>query len=927
MEEMDEIIGDFLVESYENLDRLDRELVELEQDPSNRQRLAGIFRTIHTIKGSCGFLGFTTLESVTHVGENMLSKLRDGLLPLTPARTTALLQLIDAVRQLLSNIENLRNEGPEDYAALKVRLAALTQADDAVVGAAESAPKAASPAANLQSSGKSSGQGEANAASKAAPALGHGPGSAVAASWDAPEAWGATAHRQSAAVAKVNEVLANTAETNKAINASGPAGDVSSPLQQDPLGELLVSKGRITRKELDRVISQAKKNDARSLSELLLEQGTISADEIVELQLAAEMPGMTKSSFGQILVAQGKVKEEDVARAAAIQRSGDPRRLSEILVGMGVLGPQDVVETINKQSETKPSVSDNSIRVDVNLLEKLMNLVGELVLARNQILQYAERQEDSTFLTASQRLNLITTELQEGVMKTRMQPIGTLWSKFPRVVRDLALSCGKQVRIEMDGKDTELDRTIIEALKDPLTHIVRNSIDHGIENPDVRRDRNKDPEGRLFLRAYHEGGQVNIEIVDDGSGIDTERVRQKVISKGLISAEMGARMSERELLNLIFLPGFSTKEQVTNISGRGVGMDVVKTNIEKIGGSLDLQSQLGHGTTLKIKIPLTLAIIPALIVSTCGERYAIPQVNLLELVRLEAEQARVGLEEVLGAPVYRLRGRLLPLLFLSRELKLSPLDDMERWRAREEVNIIVLQADDRQFGLVVEEINDTQEIVVKALGKYFKGINTFAGATIMGDGRVALILDVLGLAQRAKVVQESASRAAAEAARNAEKRQERMSLLLLEAGQHGRMAIPLSAVARLEEFATSSIEWAGRNPVVQYRGEIMQLIHLSKVMPERRKEPRASDAEATTTPATDKTQVVVYNRGGRSLGIVVGKIMDVVDEVLTEQRPGTRPGVLSTAIIQNKVTQLLDVEGIIQSFEQKQVRPRAAEGR
>lgn len=919
MEEMDEIIGDFLVESYENLDRLDRELVELEQDPTNRQRLAGIFRTIHTIKGSCGFLGFSTLESVTHVGENLLSKLRDGLLPLTPARTTALLQLIDAVRQLLSNIENLRNEGPEDYAALKKRLSALTQADEVEAVASEPAPKSvAAPAL-----------GQAVPMTAAAPAAARTEKAGAAHAWDAPEAWGATASQKLVNVSKVNDAIANHAENARKTASTGgsPVEEALSPLHQDPLGELLVSKGRISRTELDRIIAQLKKNDPRSLSEVLVEHGIVQADEIVELQMAAEMPGISKSSFGQILVAQGKVNAEDVARAAAIQQSGDPRRLGEILVGMGVLGAQDVVETISKQSEVKPSVSDNSIRVDVNLLEKLMNLVGELVLARNQILQYAERQEDSTFLTASQRLNLITTELQEGVMKTRMQPIGTLWSKFPRVVRDLALSCGKQVRIEMDGKDTELDRTIIEALKDPLTHIVRNSVDHGIEKPDVRRERNKDPEGRLFLRAYHEGGQVNIEIVDDGGGIDTERVRQKAVSKGLISAEMATRLSERELLNLIFLPGFSTAEQVTNISGRGVGMDVVKTNIEKIGGSLDLQSQLGHGTTLKIKIPLTLAIIPALIVSTCGERYAIPQVNLLELVRLEAEQARVGLEEVLGAPVYRLRGRLLPLLFLSRELKLSPLDDMERWRSRDEVNIIVLQADDRQFGLVVEEINDTQEIVVKALGKYFKGINTFAGATIMGDGRVALILDVLGLAQRAKVVQESASRAAAEAARNAEKRQERMSLLLLEAGQHGRMAIPLSAVARLEEFPTASIEWAGRNPVVQYRGEIMQLIHLSKVMPERRKEPRGAEADATAVPTSDKTQVVVYNRGGRSLGIVVGRIMDVVDEVLTEQRPGTRPGVLSTAIIQNKVTQLLDVEGIIQSFEQKQVRPRAVEGR
>ena len=376
-----------------------------------------------------------------------------------------------------------------------------------------------------------------------------------------------------------------------------------------------------------------------------------------------------------------------------------------------------------------------------------MTLVGELVLARNQIVQYSGTLEDPAFLGTAQRLNLLTTELQAGVMKTRMQPIGTIWSKLPRIVRDMAVACGKKVRIDMDGQETELDKTIIEAIRDPLIHMVRNAVDHGIEPPDRRAALGKPAEGRLRLHAFHEGGKVIIEIADDGAGIDGGRVREKAVRVGLIAAEQAARLSDRELVGLVFLPGFSTTERVTHFSGRGVGMDVVRTNVEKIGGTVDLESHPGRGTTVKMKIPLTLAIIPALTVTTGGDRYAIPQVNLLELVRLEGERADRGIERIGDAPVYRLRGDLLPLVYLDRELQVETARP-----AGGDVYIVVLQADDRQFGLVVDDIHDTEEIVVKPLQKQLKGIPVLSGATIMGDGRVALILDVLGLAQRANVV-------------------------------------------------------------------------------------------------------------------------------------------------------------------------------
>jgi two-component system chemotaxis sensor kinase CheA len=552
-----------------------------------------------------------------------------------------------------------------------------------------------------------------------------------------------------------------------------------------------------------------------------------------------------------------------------------------------------------------------------------MNRVGELVLLRNQIVQYTNTSEDSGLLATSQRLNLITTELQESVMKTRMQPIGNVWGKFPRTVRDVALACGKQVQIEMEGSDTELDKTIIEAIKDPLTHLVRNAVDHGVESPADRLSSGKDPCGRLVLRAFHEGGQVNIEITDDGAGLNYDRIRNKAVQKGLVTSDQAARMSEREISNLIFLPGFSTAEKITNVSGRGVGLDVVKTKIEKIGGVVDVQSKPGQGTTVRMKIPLTLAIIPALVVTTAGDRYAIPQVNLLELVRLEGEQARKGIELVHGAPVHRLRGRLLPLLYLNRELQVGResaacFDDSAHSSEKasalaltsdglEGVNIVVLHADDRQFGLVVDEINDTEEIVVKPLGKQLKSINAYAGATIMGDGKVALILDVLGLAQRARVVGEMRDRSVPEhdrmLAQVVSSEDAGKAVLLFQIGDRERMAIELSQVARLEEFAPEDIEITGGRQVVQYRGQIMPLLAVSELL----------GCPGSASSAAANALVVVYTGRGHSVGLVIDRILDIVEEHFQIQPNTARPGVLGSAVIQQRTTEVLDIPSLLAS--------------
>src|SRR5882724_331444 len=648
----DEIVREFLLESNENLDRLDRELVSLEKEPSNRETLSSIFRTIHTIKGTCGFLGFGKLESVAHAGENLLSLLRDGAIGLTPERTTALLSLVDAVRQMLGSIEAKGNEGERNDEGLVARLKRLQK----------------------------------DAEGEAVEELGE--------------------------VQELREVqkFKEEAETEEKNNAEG----VESVLPEKSSVQV---------------------------------EGTLREASSGQEEKKEEAGGPPKQ-LGKILVEMGTVTPEDVAYGVQKQLEGDGRSIGEILLERGMVKSQDLMAAVQVQQASKSAVSESSIRVDVVLLDRLMNLVGELVLARNQILQHTQGVQDAGLVASGQRLNLITSELQEGVMKTRMQPIGNIWSKFPRTVRDVAMSCGKSVRIEMEGKETELDKTIIEAIKDPLTHLVRNSVDHGIETPDKRVQAGKTEEGLLLLRAYHEGGQVNIEIRDDGAGLDTEKIKQKAVQRQLITAEQAVRMSEHEACNLIFLPGFSTAEAVTNVSGRGVGMDVVKTNIEKIGGTVEVQTRAGAGTTVKMKIPLTLAIIPALLVTSGGERFAIPQVNLLELVRIEEQNVAKSLERVQGAPVYRLRGQLLPLVNLSEELGL----EKDKANEDEGVNIVVVQADARHFGLVVDRVTDTEEIVVKPLNKQLKSIHAFAGATILGDGRVALILDVRGLAESAGLV-------------------------------------------------------------------------------------------------------------------------------------------------------------------------------
>jgi two-component system, chemotaxis family, sensor kinase CheA len=787
---VDELIQEFLVESNENLDRFDEDLVKLEGEPGSKELLSSIFRGIHSIKGACGFLGFQKLEKLAHAGESLLSKLRDGQLVLNAEIGSALLEAGDRIRQMLQAIGTTGSDGEDEFKELIERLKGLQEQVQAVTR--DSARAAGAPPGKTASA----------------------PGPGV-------------------------EVVPQRAEPNR---------EKSDQQEAHP-----------------------------------------ATEEQVEPKLAmAEAPASALEPHADDLRAAGQLPVSPAA--GRVQKAAGSLPSSE-------------------EAHTKAPVSDSTIRVNVNLLDKLMNLVGELVLARNQILQFAGQQDDAGFLGTIQRLNQVTTELREGVMKTRMQPISRLFDKVPRVVRDVSMACGKQVRVETEGKETELDRTLLEAMNDPLTHLVRNAIDHGIERPEHRTAVGKPAEGVLRLRALHEGGQVTIEISDDGAGIDAERIRKKAVERGSVTAEQAARMGQQECLNLILLPGVSTAEKVTNVSGRGVGMDVVKTNIERVGGSIEIKTKVGGGTTFKVKLPLTLAIVPALIVRTAGTRFAIPQVNLVELVRTDAE--RGGIELVHDVPVYRLRGRLLPLIYLDRELKLGS-GGGEGGRAA--LNIVILQIDSRQFGLVVDEVHDTEEIVVKPLSKHLKGIRAYAGATIMGDGRPALILDVLGLAQSASISSGAHESLGVEETNAAKQLGSEKRKFVLFAGPGGsRMALPLSALARLEELPASNVERSGKQWVAQYRGQILPLIRVSHALEERRTELQGVGVQ--TFPPSKPIQVLVLSEEGRLVGLVVDEILDIVEDTTEVQTAATRAGVLYSAVLAARVTELLDVPAILQAGE------------
>jgi len=733
---MSAIIAEFLAESAENLDSMDQDLVALEKDPSSTEVIERVFRTIHTIKGTCGFLAFSKLEAVTHSAETVLAHLRDGKLKLTPEVTTTLLKAVDSVREILAHIGKDGGEGDGVYSEIEEELDAI---DRKVAKGKKKAPSKTAKAA----------AGEDRPKAKTPPA----PASELA-----------------------EEVTPETARRDLGL--------------KDPL--------------------------------------------------ATEDPA-------------------------------------------------------------PPMVGESSLRVDISVLDLLMNLVGELVLARNQISQNLGGESTPALISASHRLDSITGDLQEAVMRARMQPISVILSTLPRFVRDLSVASGKEIDIDIQGQETDLDKSVIEAIKTSLLHLVRNAVDHGIETPEEREKAGKPRTGKISLRAAHEGGNVAIEVRDDGNGLDSERILQRAAEAGLATPDELEHLTRTQIEQFVFRPGFSTARKVTNVSGRGVGLDVVRANVESIGGAVEMQSEAHRSTTFKIKIPLTLAIVSVILVRAGGQRFALPQASVVELVRLGKGNRELGIEHLHGVPVYRLRGRLLPLVALSEQLGLSS-GGIDR-----EESIIVLQGDNHQFGLLVDSIDDSQEIVVKPLGRRLGGL-PFAGATILGDGSITLILDVFRIGLGAGVVSDARVRALTADSSDVESAHPPglQRFLLLQGADDERMAVDLSRVSRLESMDRGRIERVGGNPVVQYRGEILPLIDLQRALPERRASRRSETAEPLNV-----VSVVICTIDGRSCGLLVHRIIDIVDADLSDSTTGSREGVRACSVIDGRINEIIDLAAVI----------------
>ncbi len=762
----EDILKDFLAESKENLELLDQQFVELEQEPDNMELIKSIFRTVHTIKGTAGFFGFTTLEGIAHFAEDILSKLRDGVVTINEDIATMLLQSVDYIKAILASLEQTGKE-PDDIEYLDFIVELRNFSEKIAKG---ETPKATAPAEKKE----------------------------------------------------------------------------EGPKEEEIAEEAPKEEGT------ERSEEEKKEEGEQGAEETKAQETTPKAEEPKKEQPKPSKPAASKP-----------------------KKSGPP--------------------------PTTAQLTETHVRVDVHLLDKLMNLAGELVLSRNRLSQIANQLNDPDLLTASQRLSLAVTEIQEQIMKTRMQPVGNVFNKFPRIVRDLSKSAQKQVQLKIEGAETELDRSIIESIKDPLTHMVRNSIDHGIEPPDVRVQKGKPAAGTLVMRAYHEGGQVIIEIQDDGAGIDPEKIKQKAIEKGVITPEQAEQLGNRDALMLIFQPGFSTAEKVTNISGRGVGMDVVKTNIEKLGGTVELQSEVGRGTTVRIKIPLTLAIIPALVVQCGGQRYCIPQVNLVELVHLSKEEMEEDVQVIGHSEFYRLRGEILPLVRLNKVLRLG--DGGEEAKSAG-INIVVLNSGDRQFGLVVDAIHDSEEIVVKPLGKHLKHIHAFAGTTLMGDGRVALILDVVGLTSALKLRGEESLKQAQLLEEKAKMDEERQFLLLFTVAPQEFFAIPLALVNRLDKINATDIEYVGGREVIQYRGHSIPVIRLENYL------------SISPLPEQDEYHLIIFHMNHQDVAFLVSQIEDSLDIAIdVDETTFKQDGILGSAIIKDKTTLFIDVYQIIQMFD------------
>jgi two-component system chemotaxis sensor kinase CheA len=761
---MDDLLREFLTETGESLDTVDNQLVRFEQEPNNAKILDNIFRLVHTIKGTCGFLGLPRLEALAHAAETLMGKFRDGM-PVTSDAVSLILASIDRIKEILAGLEATEAEPEGSDQDLIVKLQEMVERGMAAMSA-----------------------------------------------------------------------------------SAAPEAPVAPPVVQ----------GTLVPQTLERP----------------LRPGEVSLDEL-------------ERAFRETAI--------EVAPPAPKQEAASPKKA----------GPKKAIADETPEGDR---VANQSIRVNVDTLEHLMTMVSELVLTRNQLLEISRRNEDTEFKVPLQRLSNVTAELQEGVMKTRMQPIGNAWQKLPRIVRDLSGELGKQIELEMHGADTELDRQVLDLIKDPLTHMVRNSADHGLETPAERVACGKPEQGTIRLSAYHEGGHIIICIADNGRGLNTGRIKAKAVANGLVSEADLEKMTEAQIHKFIFAPGFSTAASVTSVSGRGVGMDVVRTNIDQIGGTIDVKSVAGEGSSVTVKIPLTLAIVSALIVEAAGDRFAIPQLAVVELVRARANSEH-RIERIKDTAVLRLRNKLLPLMHLKKLLKIDDGSSSDP----ENGFIVVTQVGSQTFGIVVDGVFHTEEIVVKPMSTKLRHIEMFSGNTILGDGAVIMIIDPNGIAKALGAAGSADHEIAEEnAAFRASAAEQLTSLLVFRAGSSQPKAVPLGLVTRLEEIAIDKIELSNGRHMVQYRDQLMPLVQMAGV----------------SIQATGTQPILVFSDDGRSMGLVVDEIIDIVEEQLNIEVAGTEGGILGSAVIKGHATEVIDVGHFLPMafadwFSRKEMSPSA----
>ncbi len=956
--ENDETLQIYLEESLEHLADIENDFLEIERSGADidEDLVNKVYRAAHSIKGGAGFMGLTVIKNLTHEMENILGKVRSRDLIPNPEIINILLTASDALKEL---IEDVFNSNEADISQHIEALKAIIEGTAEPAEAAPPEPVQPEPAqVDIPEEPEISEDkpSDAELITIQNPKGNH--------TYNVPQNDLRTMRDEGKHIYLIEmdlmkDVHAKGKSPQEFVGEMQSCGKILySNLDIDSMETVDVGTDTETSPFCSIFASILKPGDINKLFEIEDENIYLLTEDMVVTPIAPPAPAEPPSPTPMPPAPEAPtVTEKPVSAAPKPKKKAASPKTSKKQRTPTVKNDEKTVSVENTPSQAG---HDTSLRVNVSLLDSLMNLAGELVLSRNQLLQAISSEDQRASENAGQRVDLITSELQETIMLTRMQTIGNVFNKFPRVVRDLARKLEKEVELILEGNEVEMDKTIIEAINDPLTHLVRNSVDHGIELPNTRIEAGKDPKGRIKLKAYHEAGQVNIEIIDDGKGLDAKKLAETALAKGLITDEQSSTMSEKEKANLIFLPGFSTAEQVTDVSGRGVGMDVVKTNLDKLGGVVDIDSEIGHGTTIRIKLPLTLAIIPSQIIYAGAERYAIPQVNLEELLRIPAAQVKERIERVGDAEVVRLRGNLLPLVKLSnaigieknyvdpetkklendrrqsiadRRSKKSPLvkdaspgnknkqaktDEEEKNELRMEVkerryhtssalNIVVVSTGSMKYGLVVDELHDSEEIVVKPLGRHLTRCKGYAGATIMGDGKVALILDVGNLAKMAQLTSlggtDRAAEVSMEAKTMAKKAKDKQSLLVFRNAVDEQFVVPLNQVERIEKITASQVEEVGGRKVMQYRGGSLPLFSIDQA------------ANVKPIDNSEDLLVIVFNITGRGVGLMAIGPVDVMEIYVDFDESTVRqPGILGSAIINNQTSLLIDVYGIVRTL-------------